>query len=142
MVAPRPRLDATRRWQRLSEANIWSPHHGPSVDESDLGTGRAHVSTPTPDGARRGARSGVSRPTDRFSMVWPRLLVSSPHERELIGRGGVTWTPYSTWHLKEAGSLATACGLPSVGWRIFWNLPMESAGPDACRDCLALAHPR
>jgi hypothetical protein len=147
VVAPRPRLDATRRWARLSQSDIWSPHDVSKLGARDQGPAD-EPSSPTLGGSAAGSSEaphttawvlpeGVQHRPHSIHREWPGLLVSARHGRELFSNGHVTWTPYGTWHLKKAGSLTTACGLPAVGWPIFWTLRVEKAGHDACGACLS-----
>ena len=43
--------------------------------------------------------------------------------------------PWGTWHVRRPGDAFTACGLPAVGWPLFWHLAHAGAGARRCREC-------
>lgn len=43
--------------------------------------------------------------------------------------------PWGTRHVRHPEGGATACGLDTSGWRLFWHLPFDIHSPDTCQDC-------
>ena len=60
------------------------------------------------------------------------LLVTAPQRQpsHLDGR-----RPWGTVHVRRDGSTQTVCGLPTVGWFVFWQQPFDAHGPQACAAC-------
>jgi len=44
--------------------------------------------------------------------------------------------PYGTRHAQRVGAATTVCGLPSLQWPVFWDLPFHSRLVDACPICV------
>jgi hypothetical protein len=38
-------------------------------------------------------------------------------------------------HVRRDGAAYTACGQPTAGWFVFWDLSVNLDSPAACRDC-------
>jgi hypothetical protein len=46
--------------------------------------------------------------------------------------------PWERHHARRSGDAFTACGLPCLGWPVFWHLPFSAAAEDFCSGCLEL----
>lgn len=68
----------------------------------------------------------------------PRSFVSARH-RTLVESDDwtMTWMPFGLHHAREVGAPRSACGMPELGWRIFWELPFPSEPSLTCRECMA-----
>ena len=63
-------------------------------------------------------------------------LMSAPNGTWRVeGPGQRRWVPYSTAHAREVGAALTACGTFAIGWELFWDMPFEGSGEDACSAC-------
>lgn len=89
-------------------------------------------SLPAAHGRPRPVGALASRPYRRTARFdWPKYLVSAPHRVFAQAR----WEPYDLWHARVPGSLTTACGLPAIGWTIFWSLRFEQGRGRRCARC-------
>jgi hypothetical protein len=70
---------------------------------------------------------------------WPTFLVTAAHEVAVRTGAVVEWQPHGMWHLRRPTDLQTACGLPAVGWRIFWTLLPDSDEAPLCARCVDAA---
>jgi hypothetical protein len=66
---------------------------------------------------------------------WPPFLVTAPHRVRRSHDAQGRWEPYELWHARVPGALTTACGVPSIGWPIFWWLRFDKGGGPRCGDC-------
>ena len=48
----------------------------------------------------------------------------------------------SRGHARRPGDAYTACGLPAVGWPIFWHLTHVRGRERTCVECQAVMHAR
>ncbi|MEI5672661.1 MULTISPECIES: hypothetical protein [unclassified Nocardioides] len=72
----------------------------------------------------------VSPEARRDSTTW---VTSAPHLQP-AGPGGRM--PWGTRHARVNTEPWTACGLPAATWKVFWHLPFETTGAQACRGCV------
>ncbi|WP_374456004.1 hypothetical protein [Nocardioides sp.] len=58
-------------------------------------------------------------------------LVVAPHEEPPWG----SQTPWGLAHIRKDGELMTACGVNTIGWKVFWMLRFPLGVPTPCPDC-------
>jgi queuine/archaeosine tRNA-ribosyltransferase len=58
--------------------------------------------------------------------------VTTPYQQpRYVGRRA----PWGPVHVRRDGSAYTACGQPTAGWFVFWDLTVNLDSPVACRAC-------
>jgi hypothetical protein len=65
----------------------------------------------------------------------PEWLVSSRHARTPRPSDAAS-RPYGLQHARRVGSAYTACGLPALGWRYFWDMRFGEEPDSTCAECL------
>ena len=70
--------------------------------------------------------------SDHESWWWVsakgRIPPSGPYEEARV--------PWGVQHARRPGNFRAACGLPSLGWLIFWDLRFPAVRTLSCRECL------
>lgn len=64
----------------------------------------------------------------------PEWLVSSRHARTPHPDDAAS-RPYGLQHARRVGARYTACGLPALGWRYFWDMTFGDEPESCCPQC-------
>lgn len=61
-----------------------------------------------------------------------RWVTTAPHIQPRHTRPRLPW---GTLHIRPNGSHRTACGMPTVMWHTFWEIPIDTPSAEMCHEC-------